>query len=318
MMKALKNRAALVIAIAAVCLSTAGSIVMGQSGRPSVWRSPDANPDSWKRFVSIEGRFTAVFPGSPKTSDETVSSSRFSFVAHKTQLTSLAEYGVIYGDYPKAFIDRTPADVILDQGAKGGVAEVNSQLLSISPITVNGYPGRFMKERMPNGTILQAKIVLVGQRLYQVAITTPREDGASPETVGFYNSLAQKFLDSFEIINSNLSPAPAPPVVLNGSCPADVTNCVVLTEGDLRARAISFPNPPFPPIARAAQASGTVEVAVVVDELGQVISAKSISGHPLLQPVAVQAARYARFQPVLVDSKPVKVSGILKYDFVLE
>jgi hypothetical protein len=32
----------------------------------------------------------------------------------------------------------------------------------------------------------------------------------------------------------------------------------------------------------------------------------------------VSAARYARFQPVLVDNKPVKVSGILKYDFVLE
>lgn len=48
------------------------------------------------------------------------------------------------------------------------------------------------------------------------------------------------------------------------------------------------------------------------------ISAKSISGHPLLQAAAVSAARTARFQPVLVDNKPVKGSGIIKYDFVLE
>ena len=52
---------------------------------------------------------------------------------------------------------------------------------------------------MPNGTVMQVKMVLVGQRMYQVAITTPSEDGADPETVGFYNSTAQKFLDSFEL-----------------------------------------------------------------------------------------------------------------------
>ena len=165
---------------------------------------------------------------------------------------------------------------------------------------------------------MQVKLVLVGQRLYQVAITTPREDGARPETVSFYNSIAQKFLDSFEIINSNLTVAPAAPVVRDGSCPSDVSNCVGLAEEDLRARAISLPNPAFPPIARAAGASGTVEVAVIVDEQGAVISARSISGHQLLQAAAVSAARYARFTPLLIDNKPVKVSGIIKYDFVAE
>ena len=309
-------RAASVITIGVVCLATAGSTVMGQSEPPPVWRSPDANPDSWKRFVSMEGRFTVVFPGSPKVSDETVSLPPFRAVIHKTQLTSLAEYGVIYRDYPKSITDRTPPDVLLDEGAKGGVADVNSQLLSINPITVNGYAGRFMKERMPNGAIMQAKMVVVGQRLYQVAITTPREDGASPETLSFYNSITEKFLDSFEIINSNLSLAPAPPVVRDGSCPPEVTNCVVLAEEDLRARANALPRPPYPPVARAAQASGTVEVLVVVDERGQVISAKAINGHPLLQPVAVQAARFARFTPLSIDNKPVKVSGIIKYEFV--
>ena len=109
----------------------------------------------------------------------------------------------MYADYPKSVTDSTSADVLLDEGAKGAVAEVNSQLLSISRISVGGYPGRLLKERMPNGTIMQAKMVLVGQRMYQVAITTPREDGADPETVGFYSSTAQKFLDSFELSRCN-------------------------------------------------------------------------------------------------------------------
>jgi TonB family protein len=315
-MKALKIRACLLTAVSIACLSTTASLVMGQTVSGDLQRSAEANADSWKRFVSPDGRFAVLFPGSPRISEQTISSPPWSYVINKTQLTSFAEYGVIYSDYPKAIVDRTPADVLLDQGAKAAVAEMNSQLLSINPVTVNGYPGRFLKERMSDGTIMQAKMVLVGQRLFQVAITTPKEEGADPPTVGFYNSTAKKFLDSFEIISK--SSVPAATILLEGACPPDVSNCVGIDTDDLSARAISLPNPAYPPIARAAQASGTVEVAVVIDERGVVISAKSISGHPLLQAAAVSAAREARFPPVLVGGKPVKVWGILKYDFVLE
>jgi TonB family protein len=249
-------------------------------------------------------------------SEETISAPPVKFVVHKTQLTTFAEYGVIYGDYPKEIVDRTPADVLLDQGAKGAVAEVNSQLLSISPITVNGYPGRLMKERMPNGSMMEAKIVLVGRRLYQVAITTPNQDGANRETLGVYEAITERFLNSFELINSNLSPVTE--LSDDGSCPPEVSNCIGIGTEDLKARAISVPFPAYPPIARAAHASGTVKVAVVVDEQGVVISARSISGHPLLQSAAVDAARNARYTPVIVDNKTVKVAGIINYDFVLE
>ena len=316
MMKSLKVRACLLTTISIACLLTTVSLVMGQTGTANPALSVDANPNAWKRFVSAEGRFTAVFPGAPRVADETIGSPPLTFVVHKTQLTSLAEYGVIYSDYPRAFIEQTSPDVILDQGAKGAVAEVNSQLLSVSSITVNGYPARLLKERMPNGTIMHAKMVLVGRRLYQAAITTPKEDGASRETLSIYKAIAERFLNSFEIINTSLPPA----TVLSddGSCPPNVSNCLGIGTEDLKARAISVPFPAYPPIARAAQASGTVEVAVVVDEEGVVISAQAITGHPLLQAAAVSAARNARFTPVVVDNRTVKVAGIIKYDFVLE
>ena len=314
-MKSVRVRVALLSVVGIVCFVTAGSIVFGQTSSPNPALSVDANPDAWKRFVSREGRFTVVFPGSPLVSEETIGSPA-TFLVHKTQLTSFAEYGVIYADYPKHVVEQTTADVLLDQGAKGGVAEVNSQLLGISPITVNGYPGRLLKERMQNGTIMHAKIVLVGRRLYQVAITLPNQDRASRETIGLYDSIAEKFLNSFELINSNLSPATELPD--DGSCPPDVTNCIGIGTEDLKARAISFPNPAYPQIARAAQVSGTVNVAVVVDEEGAVISAKAISGHPLLQAAAVTAARNARYTPVVVNNRTVKVAGIISYYFVFE
>jgi protein TonB len=88
--------------------------------------------------------------------------------------------------------------------------------------------------------------------------------------------------------------------------------------GVLNGKAISKPQPAYPPIAKAARASGTVTVQIVVDEGGRVISASAVSGHPLLQQAAVAAARQARFSPTLLSGQPVKVSGVITYNFVLQ
>ena len=88
--------------------------------------------------------------------------------------------------------------------------------------------------------------------------------------------------------------------------------------GMLDGKAISKPQPSYPALAKAARASGLVTVQVVVDETGSVVSAKAVSGHPLLQNAAVAAARNAKFSPTLLSGKPVKVSGLLTYNFVLE
>jgi len=75
--------------------------------------------------------------------------------------------------------------------------------------------------------------------------------------------------------------------------------------------------PAYPPIARAAHATGEVVVTVVVNEEGNVIAAQAESGHPLLQAAAVNAARESTFVPYLVDGKPVKVLGTITYNFTL-
>ncbi|HKP73829.1 MAG TPA: TonB family protein, partial [Pyrinomonadaceae bacterium] len=85
--------------------------------------------------------------------------------------------------------------------------------------------------------------------------------------------------------------------------------------GNLNGKAISKPQPSYPAIAKAARVSGMVVVQVTVDESGKVISARAISGHPLLQPTAVSAAYGARFAPMLVSGQPVKMTGVLTYTF---
>ena len=91
-----------------------------------------------------------------------------------------------------------------------------------------------------------------------------------------------------------------------------------ISGGVLNGKAISLPKPAYPAIARTAHASGTVVVQVVIDENGNVISAHAVSGHPLLQAVAVAAARGARFSPTKLSGQPVKVTGVITYNFVAQ
>jgi protein TonB len=86
--------------------------------------------------------------------------------------------------------------------------------------------------------------------------------------------------------------------------------------GVLNGKAVSLPKPAYPAAARAVRASGAVQVQVLIDEEGRVVSASAAGGHPLLQAAAVAAARQARFSPTMLSGQPVKVSGIITYNFV--
>jgi protein TonB len=111
-----------------------------------------------------------------------------------------------------------------------------------------------------------------------------------------------------------------PPKANNGSGAAlnkSATSRAPISAGVLNGRAISLPRPAYPPIARAARAKGVVVVEVIIDETGHVMTARAISGHPLLQAAAVQAAWQARFAPTLLSGQPVKVAGTISYNFTL-
>jgi periplasmic protein TonB len=109
------------------------------------------------------------------------------------------------------------------------------------------------------------------------------------------------------VIDADEPPPPPPP-----------KRTAPISGGVLNGKAVSKPAPPYPAIAKAARAQGTVTVQILVDEDGRVISAKAVGGHPLLQQAAVQAARQARFTPTLLSGQPVKVSGVITYNFVLQ
>jgi len=90
----------------------------------------------------------------------------------------------------------------------------------------------------------------------------------------------------------------------------------LISKGVVNGSAVSLPKPAYPAAAKAVNASGIVSVQVTINEEGNVISAQAVSGHPLLQAAAVEAARQAKFRPTLLQGQPVKVTGIITYNFV--
>ena len=88
--------------------------------------------------------------------------------------------------------------------------------------------------------------------------------------------------------------------------------------GVINGKAVSKPPPVYTAIAKAARASGVVSVQIAVDEQGRVVSAQATSGHPLLRQPAVEAAYRARFTPTYLSNQPVKVTGFITYNFILQ
>jgi hypothetical protein len=82
--------------------------------------------------------------------------------------------------------------------------------------------------------------------------------------------------------------------------------------GVLNGKAIYLPAPELP---FGEKTGGVVMVQVLIDELGNVIDARAVSGPVGLHAAAVNAARFARFSPTLLSGETVRVMGTLAYNF---
>ena len=92
----------------------------------------------------------------------------------------------------------------------------------------------------------------------------------------------------------------------------------VISKGPITGEAVYLPKPAYPPIARQMRAQGAVAVQVLIDEAGKVVSANAVSGNPVFLHAAQKAALQARFKPTRLGDQPVKVSGVITYNFVLQ
>jgi len=110
---------------------------------------------------------------------------------------------------------------------------------------------------------------------------------------------------------------------VNETKPADSSNSAsrtprLVSGGVLNGKALSLAKPSYPAEAREAKAGGGVNVQVTIDEQGNVVSAKAVSGHASLRAVSEEAARASKFTPTLLEGVPVKVRGVIVYNFTAQ
>lgn len=135
---------------------------------------------------------------------------------------------------------------------------------------------------------------------------------ADPPTPVFSGSRGPGGSGDTPVVNMpDTPPAPEPK-------PSPLVPKTIRVSKVLNSQAILLPKPAYPSMAKQIRVQGSVSVQVLIDEQGRVISAKAVSGHPLLVPEAQKAAMMARFSPTVISDQPVKVSGVITYNFVMQ
>lgn len=173
------------------------------------------------------------------------------------------------------------------------VASVNHPELNPNSISTTPFNGKIVREGVP---------YRIGKVDSDADIREIGTGPIGPGTRGGGGNVV-RVLDNEETVPPPIRPIATKPKTLHREI--------------LNSRAISLPEPPYPPLARQIRLQGTVNVQVLLDETGKVISARSVTGNPMLAPAAVKAAYQARFTPTVLDGQPVKVSGVITYNFML-
>ncbi len=214
----------------------------------------------------------------------------------ETFLESLKEppKEIDYGIRVSPLIDIKPMGVGLGQSV-----ELNSRVMSLIKL----------------GSVLKYLTIVIEEKA--VAIMAPKDKsygdviavmdmvrGAGANPVILVVDPEDFFMD--------IPPSPLPPQIEEES---ERTKMIRKSGSTLQGDAIRRIQPKYPPLAKAAGVGGQVVVEVTVDESGNVITARAISGHALLKGAAEQAAMGWKFRPTLLASGPVKVIGTLNFNF---
>ena len=186
-----------------------------------------------KEYVSPDGRFKINFPSVPKEFDLQADSQTGPIVSHNVMHTSNITYWLGYSDYPINFDKANVIKAMLDKARDGSLARVakeDPRILTQVDISVQGYPGRFLRVELKGDAVISYKIVLAGNRQYVLGVGTPKGDPKNVAEQELYEKAANSFFDSFKMI---------PPLE------ADLTTTwkeFSPTEGNYR---IQFPGAPF-------------------------------------------------------------------------
>jgi protein TonB len=124
-----------------------------------------------------------------------------------------------------------------------------------------------------------------------------------PGGTGLAPALGQLFRDTVILPKPHVPELQAPPTVVGGK----------VQEANLLKKVI----PIYPPLARQARVSGTVELIGIIARDGTIQQLQVVSGHPLLIKSALDAVRQWVYRPTLLNGQAVEVIAPISVIFTL-
>jgi TonB family protein len=241
-----------------------------------------AEQPSTPKFATLPGT-TPVEPSTPEPSENKPEASAVSAPASGTAKTA----GAVSTE-PKKAVKGAPRTVEASETAK--LQEKRVALASTLPKT---EPAEEPQKKPILGNVKLAAPVVNSSNTAQTEVEAPGLNlGSDPVTSG-------------DAANSSL-------MVSGGSQP----KAPVPIGGDVKpARLIHSVPPVYPPLARSQHVAGDVLIDAFIDATGHVTSMKILSGPVLLHQAAKDAVKQWRYQPAMLDGKPVAMHLNVKVQF---
>jgi protein TonB len=214
--------------------------------------------------------------------------------------------------------------------------EVLSWVPAVTPVAPKPIPDRpqTVRRNTPSNAPIDHNIDVP---IRTQGVTTTNDPTKVPDRVGTEASPIPPVTGHFIIGNQNLNP-PTAPNNTSGNCTGCSSKPPTVALADkppeppvvkppttervtskvLSSKALNLPQPPYPIIAKQAHVQGPVNIQILVSEEGKVISAQVVSGNGMLSSAAKDAALRARFTPTILNGQPVKIQGVITYNFVLQ
>jgi TonB family protein len=119
--------------------------------------------------------------------------------------------------------------------------------------------------------------------------------------------------------SSESNPEPSPPAKKQPTPPVAAPSGRLRVEANAQeAKLVNHVSPVYPTLAAQGHLTGAVTLRVMIARDGSVQTVIVTSGNPVLAQSAIDAVKQWRYQPTLVNDKPVEVETIVTLDYTLK
>jgi len=151
-------------------------------------------PYRWQTYTAPDAKFSVRLPGKANVETKPVPGDD----GKTTSLTLIGVEPTRDTAYTCSYFDseslgKKPPEQALEASMAGSLTKIQGTVISLQHITVQGYPGIDWHARARGNSLVDARMILVGNRLYMIMAVARADGDREPKTV-------QRVFESFKVL----------------------------------------------------------------------------------------------------------------------